>query len=266
MDAERTVGTADVEVVIRGDIPDTIRAEAASKIREVTENIGEPILHARVRLTRSANPSVDRPVLAQANLDVNGRLVRAQVAGTTAEEAVDLLQAKLRHRWAHLERDWEARRGGQPVSGPHEWRHGSEPTHRPSYFQRPAEEREVVRHKAFELARATVDEAADDLERLDYDFHLFTDSATGLDTVIYRAGPAGLRLAQLAPDPSWQPVTEVPVTVSRQHAPRLDVPEAIERLGLTGLPFLFFADSTSGRGCVLYMRYDGDYGLITPAG
>jgi hypothetical protein len=87
-----------------------------------------------------------------------------------------------------------------------------------------------------------------------------------VDTVIYRAGPTGYRLAQLTPDPAWQPATEVPVTVSTQPAPWLDLPEAIERLGLTGLPFLFFADATTARGCVLYLRYDGHYGLITPAG
>ncbi|MEE1767451.1 hypothetical protein PUR34_04470 [Streptomyces sp. JV185] len=40
---------------------------------------------------------------------------------------------------------WEARRGKTPVPGPHEWRHDMEPTRRPDYFARPAEERQVVR-------------------------------------------------------------------------------------------------------------------------
>jgi len=30
-------------------------------------------------------------------------------------------------------------------------------------------------------------------------------------------------------------------------------------------PFLFFIDSLSSRGAVIYKRYDGHYGLITPA-
>ena len=33
-----------------------------------------------------------------------------------------------------------------------------------------------------------------------------------------------------------------------------------------GFPFLFFIDAAPGRASVLYHRYDGHYGLITPAG
>jgi hypothetical protein len=29
--------------------------------------------------------------------------------------------------------------------------------------------------------------------------------------------------------------------------------------------FLYFTDAETGRGCVLYLRYDGHYGLIEPA-
>jgi hypothetical protein len=35
---------------------------------------------------------------------------------------------------------------------------------------------------------------------------------------------------------------------------------------LLDLPFLFFIDAAPGRVSVLYHRYDGHYGLITPAG
>ncbi|MCQ4083887.1 sigma 54 modulation/S30EA ribosomal C-terminal domain-containing protein [Streptomyces sp. RB6PN25] len=49
----------------------------------------------------------------------------------------------------------------------------------------------MVRHKSFSLARETPDEAAFEMEAMDYDFHLFTDLDTGRDSVIYRAGPTG---------------------------------------------------------------------------
>jgi hypothetical protein len=42
------------------------------------------------------------------------------------------------------------------------------------------------------------------------------------------------------------------------------VAEARKQLDATGLPFLFFAEPTSGRGRVLYRRYDGHYGLVRP--
>ncbi|MEU9044774.1 MULTISPECIES: sigma 54 modulation/S30EA ribosomal C-terminal domain-containing protein [unclassified Kitasatospora] len=46
----------------------------------------------------------------------------------------------------------------------------------------------------------------------------------------------------------------------------LDLPEGSMRpIDLTGLPFVFFTDTATSRGNVLYHRYDGHYGLITPA-
>jgi hypothetical protein len=44
----------------------------------------------------------------------------------------------------------------------------------------------------------------------------------------------------------------------------LTVAEARKQLDATGLPFLLFAEPTSGRGRVLYRRYDGHYGLVRP--
>lgn len=54
------------------------------------------------------------------------------------------------------------------------------------------------------------------------------------------------------------------VSVSLQRPPMLRVEEAVERLNLSGWPFVFFQDDATTRGCVLYHRYDGNYGLITP--
>ena len=85
--------------------------------------------------------------------------------------------------------------------------------------------------------------------------------------VLYRGGPTGYRLALVAPAPADQlSPFELPVTISPQPAPCLTDEEAAERLGLLGLPFLFFIDAAEGRASVLYHRYDGHYGLITPAG
>jgi hypothetical protein len=171
----------------------------------------------------------------------------------------------LEQRIDRLSEHWEARRGGMPVKEPHEWRHQSEPTHRPDYYPRPVEERQVVRHKSFSLARETPDEAVFEMESMDYDFHLFTDAGSGEDSVIYRAEAAGYRLAQVRPQPDRLGTSAVPLAVSTIPAPRMSVPEARNRLDITGFPFVFFADDATGRGSILYHRYDGHYGLITPA-
>ena len=116
------------------------------------------------------------------------------------------------------------------------------------------------------MAPCTVDEAADEMDLLDYDFHLFTEEATGAAAVVYRAGATGYRLAMVAPD-----LTEDladfhrPVTVSDAAPPCLREQDAVERLALLGLPFLFYIDAAQGRASVLYRRIDGNYGVLTPA-
>ncbi|MGW3247405.1 sigma 54 modulation/S30EA ribosomal C-terminal domain-containing protein [Streptomyces sp. NPDC001070] len=255
----------EVQVETRGQLPPDAAEYAQAKVRALISRTREPVLFARVKLTHMANPAMDRPAIAQASVDVNGRPVRAHVAAATIGEAIDLLQDRLGERLARLAEHWEARRGRMPMPGPHAWRHGSEPSHRPDHYPRPAEERQVVRHKSFSLARESPDEAAFEMEMTDYDFHLFTDLGTGEDSVLYRSGPTGYRLAQVHPRPRIVGDVAVPLTVSEIPAPRMNVAEAKHRLDITGFPFVFFADDTTGRGNVLYHRYDGHYGLITPA-
>ncbi len=256
----------DVQVTTHGRLPGA-EDYARTKIGELGRLTHEPVLRAHVRLSEHGDPAVARRVIAQANLDVNGRLVRAQVEGVTAREAIDRLEARLRRGLERAAEHWEAKRGGVPPTAPHEWRHQSEATHRPNYFPRPGSERRIMRHKSYSLATCTLDEAALEMELLDYDFHLFTERGTSQDSVLYREGPAGYRLAQVNPQPAdGLAPFDIPLTISPQPAPRLIVDEAIERIGLLGLPFLFFVDTARDRGSVLYHRYDGHYGLITPAG
>ncbi|MEO3756911.1 HPF/RaiA family ribosome-associated protein [Mycobacterium sp. B14F4] len=254
-----------IDVTTHGRLPGAADY-ARDKIGGLIRLSHRPVLHARVRLTEHSDPAVQRPVIAQANLDVNGRLVRAQVEGVDAHEAIDRLGARLRQRLERTAEHWEARRGARPVGGPHEWRHQSAPSHRPGYFPRPVDERRVVRHKSLAPRACSVDEAAYDMELLDYDFYLFTEAATGIASVLYREEAGDYSLAQVVP-PSKEQLApfELPVTLSDTSAPCITVEQAIERLGLLGLPFLFFIEAAEGRACVLYHRYDGHYGLISPA-
>ena len=254
----------EVDVTTRGRLPGAAEY-ARSKISELARLTHRPVLHASVKLTRHPDPAVERPVVAQGNLDVDGRLVRAQVEGATAREAIDRLEARLRRRLERTAEHWEARRGKLAAAIPHEWRHQSEPTHRPGYYPRPVDDRRIIRHKSFTLAACTVDEAALEMDLLDYEFHLFTEIGTGIASVLYRAGPTGYRLAQVIPvSPEQLAPFELPLTFSSQPAPCTTVEQATERLGLLGRPFLFFIDAAQGRAGVLYHRYDGHYGLITP--
>ncbi|MFI8458546.1 sigma 54 modulation/S30EA ribosomal C-terminal domain-containing protein [Kitasatospora sp. NPDC085464] len=257
--------TPEIQVEAQGDLQPGVAELARTKVLALLDEAREPVLSVRIRLTRMHNPATERPCLAQASLDVNGRAARAHVAAGTMPEAIDLLHDLLALKLARLRRHWEAQRGGTPRAGEHEWRHGSEPTHRPAHYPRPADEREIIRHKSFSLARETPDEAAFELDTMDYDFLLFTDLVTGEDSVIYRAAPTGYRLAQVRPHPEQIGTTAVQLTVSPTPAPRMNVANAKRRMDTGGQPFVFFTDDVTERGNVLYHRYDGHYGLITPA-
>lgn len=251
----------DVNVTTRGQLPGAADY-AEAKISGLGRFAHRPIRHAHVKLTRHGDPAQERPVVAQANLDVDGRLIRAEAQGDNAREAIDRLDDRLRRRLRRAAEHWEARRTGRPVDLA-----GDEPGDRPGRVSIPAEERQIVRRKSYTLAACSVDDAAMELELLDYDFHLFTEKGTGMASVIYRDGPTGYRLAQVAAAAKDQLAPfELPVTISAAPPPCITLEQATERLGLLALPFLFFIDAAEGRAGVLYHRYDGHYGLITPAG
>jgi ribosome-associated translation inhibitor RaiA len=256
----------DVDVTTHGALPGADEY-ARVKIGELGRLTHRPVLRAHVKLTMHYDPAVQQPVVAQANLDLDGRLIRAQAHGGTAREAIDRLDAKLRHRLERAAGHWEARRGRRPKADPHEWRHESEATDRPGYFPRPEDERRIVRRKSFAMTPCTVDDAVDEMDLLDFDFHLFTEEGTGGACVVYRGGPTGRRVALLEPGLAGQlSPFESAVTISSQPVPCLTEDEATARLGLLGLPFLFYIDAAHGRASVLYHRYDGHYGVISPGG
>ena len=205
--------TIDVDVTTHDEFPGAADY-ARTKIGELGRYTRRPVLHARVKLIRHRDPAVQRPVVAQANLDVDGRLIRAQVQAETAREAVDLLAARLRRRLERAAGHWEAHRSQLPSASCHEWRHDSESTHRPNYFPRPADERRVIRRKSFTMAPCTLDEAAGEMDLLDYNFHLFTEQGTGTTAVLNRADATGYRLALVAARFSRR---AEPIRAAREH-------------------------------------------------
>ncbi|HUZ19526.1 MAG TPA: sigma 54 modulation/S30EA ribosomal C-terminal domain-containing protein [Acidimicrobiales bacterium] len=252
-----------IEWLVSGDVDSQAVSYAYERLAEVAELVDEPILHARVSLASSADPARTRPALARATLDVNGDPVRAHVAAGSMPEAIDLLQRRLRDRIEHRAEHRRARRTLNGLAESGEWRHGDLPTERPEHFDRPADERQLVRLKTLFTEELTADEAIFDMDQLDYDFYLFRDLASGADSVVERVDGSYL-LTRLDPGAAELGPTMYPVALSPRSTPILGVDEAIERLNLTGDPFVFFRNIATGRGNVCYRRYDGHYGLIAP--
>lgn len=266
--AETTAGAAgelQVSLAVQGEVGADARARAVEVVRQTAGRLAEPVLVARVKLAWEPDPARPRPAVAQASLDVNGDLVRAHVAAGTMPEALDALGRRLQDRLEHRARRREARHRWSGAASPGEWRHGDLPTQRPDYFDRPVEERELVRHKTFADDGLSPDEAVFDMEQLDYDFYLFRDLATGAESFVERVGDGTYRLTRSGVGPVETGPCAAPVEVSSVPVPVLALEEAIDRLNDGGEPHVFFTDAASGRGSVVYRRYDGNYGLIVPA-
>ncbi|NML54123.1 HPF/RaiA family ribosome-associated protein [Streptomyces sp. R302] len=262
MSSLETSRAVDVQVRSRGRVPRGADVYAREKVLAALDHVGEPVLDAQVKLTQAVSGSAARPAAARAVVDVNGRLVRAHVAASTMFEAVDLLRERLTARLARVRRHGPR---GLPGTGREARWDSAGHDHRPHRQHLPVEERRIVRYKSFGQARQTPEDAVIDLEAMDYDFWVFVDLASGCDSVVYRDVPTGRhRLASLGPV-TQEPEFEGLLGVSTVPVPAMTVPEAVQRLNLAGLPFVFFDDTATGRGSVLYHRYDGHYGLIAPA-
>ncbi|MFD4660647.1 HPF/RaiA family ribosome-associated protein [Kitasatospora sp. NPDC058444] len=254
MNRLQTRTAPDITVTTRGEVTLAAPDYARTKLLAVLERLDEPVLAVRVKLTQEPNHAVARPSTAQATLDLNGRPVRAHVAATTMQEAVDLLQDRLNARIARVRAHRHHRHHTERPAARHE--------HRPQRRALDSEERRVVRHKTYSLARQTTWAAVFELEAMDYDFHLYTDAHTGCDSVVHHDGETGAyRIVSAGTAPEAEPG----ISVSTHAVPELSVAGAAARLDLGGLPFVFFTNSETGRGNVLYHRYDGHYGVITPA-
>lgn len=221
------ISPIDIEVVTHGELAADVVEYAREKLIGVAWHSTEPVRHARLKVSYSGAAGSASPYYAKATLDIGGWPLRAQVAGDDVHETLDRLADRLEYRVSKPVDTW-----------------GAESAERPEY-PCPGGQREIVRQKTYRLVRESPARARYDMERLDYDAHLFLDAATGREAVVYRTGPAGYGVAE--------------------PAASLTTRGAVDRLSRTGQRFLFYADAATGHGRLLYRRYDGYYGMVRPA-
>jgi ribosome-associated translation inhibitor RaiA len=256
-DAAEAVG---VEFSASGSVTLSVKQYAIDKIEHLAATVSAPVLFARVKLRHVENPASPRAAHAEAMLDVNGRAVRAHSAASTFTEAIDDLADRLTRR-LRMQQHWSRSEGTPPTSG--EWRHSNQRSNPTAWFDRAPDERVVVRHKAIADEPMSVDEAVFDMDILDYDFYLFTDLATGRDALVRRTADGQVELSMLSAAMN-RAASAALVVPSSVPPPTLTLDEARDWLDESGDSTLFFADSNTGRGCVLYRRYDGHYGVVAP--
>ena len=256
----------DVDVTLRGEVPDGARALAEEKIGGLDRYVNTRFLRGRVVLRMEANPRIERPARAEGEVLLDGRMIRASVAGFDMTTAVDQLARRLERQL----RSFVERRVGERDRGssspPGEHRHGDHASVRPGYFPRPPEERELVRTKSFAIGEMDAVEAAAEMEMLDHDFYLYRDVDEEVDAVVYRRDDG--RIGVIGPlGTGWSGPDEDGIVREDSRGPeprRLE--DVVAEMNELNHRFLYFTDEEAGRARVIYLRYDGNYGLIEPNG
>jgi ribosomal subunit interface protein len=254
----------EVEVTVRGEVDPEVSEYAKERIGTVDRLIDEPIKHARVVLTQASNTRIVQGSRAEAEIGLDDQIIRASVAGVEPMGAIDQLTQRLERKlrtWLDRRRDI-ARRGRERAAG--EWREAQFSEARPRHFSRPPEEREVTRRKTFAATPLTPAEAAEEMEFLDHDFYLFTDAETGADAVAYHRDDG--RLGVIGPSGiGWSGETDGIVHEESRISDPSELEAVVTEMNALNHRFMYFTNAVTERGNVIYLRYDGHYGLIEPA-
>jgi hypothetical protein len=250
------------DIYVRGPV-DAPTIAYVQTVVACAASTGPPAQRLKTKIAEYGEDGNPPLCVAQVNVEVQGRLVRRQVAAPSAAQAIDQVTASLPpalHRLhTHLTRP-----AGPPEFSADEWQQRRLPRTIPTYARPRRQPRRLVRHKAFPLATQDPASAALTMDLRDYDFYLFANDHDGRDSVVYRAAMPGYRMSTVNGTTEIDRPTGSPVEFDSDPLPLLSLPEAIRRLDAGGRAFFVFAGAVHRRAEILYRRYDGHLGLVTP--
>jgi ribosome-associated translation inhibitor RaiA len=255
-----------VELHAPDDLPDTTADAVRERMASLQRFTDEPLLSARLTLRRPQTHASRSRWVADASVLLDGRLLAAHATGPSALAAADTVVDRLR-RQIRGATGAEVATRNEPRAIARALRDlRNEPGHRPSAEvlpTRPGDRRLVHRIAQPPLPVSLADAAADLIDR-DWEFRLFLEQDTGEWLFLHRRDDDRLALMH----PPWVAVPDVVVDVIVVEPMRfpdpLTIEEAQDALEQLGERYLYFADAADRRPKVLYLRHDGDLGLIEP--
>ncbi len=248
-----------VEITAPRELPDARRDDIRGQLEKLARYTDEPIQRIRLTLRHPDTRAARARWEADATLEVPGTQVAAHATAADPVQAAREVAHRLRRQMRRAA-DADAALRNEPRIIEKTL---AERRHRPRPRQKPAELREIIPQRtAYPLPENTFD-AVTDLLDLDYDFLLFRHERTGEDVVVYRRDDGRIGLLH----PPGSPLADENDIVIAEPC-RYPQPVSLERvrgeLDVRGEGFEYFIDERDGRGKVLYVRLDGDYGLVEP--
>jgi ribosome-associated translation inhibitor RaiA len=240
----------DVELHAR-DVPDQEADEALQKIAAL-DGYAEPERFQGGRLTlRRAHQRAKRPYVADAVVRFDGRPLRAHTTGGSPLEAADAAAEHLRRQLRRVVDTQVALRNEPRVLD------------RPERDLKPPEERRIVHRRTYLSVPISTVEAVNELLDMDVEFFLFRHARTEEDVVVYLRDDGRIGLLH-PPGSALADEDDIVVPEPSRYSEPLTLEKGRTEMDMLGHRFLYFIDAEDGRGKVLYLRHDGDYGLVEP--
>jgi ribosome-associated translation inhibitor RaiA len=255
--------TIPVELRAPDELPDAERDELGERIARLAGHAAVPIHRARLTLRHPQSQTAGARWVADASLVLAGRLLAAHATGSGARQAVDEVADRLRRQMRRVTDAGVALRNEPRVIAKALADLAHEREHRPRPRAKPPELRDIIpRRTAYPFPETTLDAVADLLD-LDLEFLLFRHARTAEDVVVYRRDDGRIGLLH-PPGSELADEDDVVVPEPSRYPEAIRLSEARAEMDVLGHRFLYFIDSADGRGKVLYLRHDGDYGLVEP--
>ena len=251
-----------ISVQIRSETRITRRdLEAARRaIAGLDRYVDRPLSGARLTVRRGGAAA---PYVVDATVRLDGRLLAAHAIGRAPTRAAVEAADRLRRQLLRTVEAQVARRDAPRLS-----RAAPPEPPRPEWVaqSKAPDRRAVVRRRTYVDVPLPTFDAIDELVGLGVVFILFRHARTGEAVVLHRRDDR--RLGLLFPQGSFLADEDddvVVATPSRYDAP-MPLSAARAEMDLVNHRFLYFGDADDdGHGKVIYLRRDGDYGLVEAA-
>jgi ribosome-associated translation inhibitor RaiA len=252
----------DVEVTASHGISHEEVERARGRFESLERYAGHSVTAARLTLRHIGAPAVASHV-ADASVLFDGRVLAAHAAGPSAEAATDAVVERLRWQLRRtVDRDVARRDEPNVIRKALE---GLEPDRglRPDARRKPPEERQIIERRTYAPGPEPTLSAVADMLDLDEEFHLFVHLRTNEDVVVYRRDDGRIGLIH-PPGSDLADEDDVVVPERSRYSEPLALATARAEMDMLNHRFLYFIDADDGRGKALYLRHDGDYGLVEP--
>jgi ribosome-associated translation inhibitor RaiA len=257
------------QISVSGDVSDAEQQRCVEAVSAALADIGEEVRRCTVRLEHGTDPHHVRRAEARLSVDLDGTPVFAHAEAETVDAAADLAATRLHERLRkQIDRRQDSRRHGDGLSEA-DWSAMDDDRVRSVPRSIPLDQRRIEARASFGPPDSTVDEAIFDLEALGYRFHLFVELQSGDDVIVRRHEERRdayvLRFVHGEGTGQSARMCAADVEIDVRPAPHIPLIEAVDLLDIAGHDDVFFLDTETERGSVVYRRLDGHLGLTTPS-